>query len=247
MLRALLRPPTTRALSSNDLVKSTFVGNGQLAGSGSEADTKPVDEWIDKISGGSLVAQSGSLKKKAKKDTVADAKSETAVDSKSAVSGSVRVKAQASGSSGQPKEKKAKQEKKGKKEGAAATAAGEASGKRAAGGAAAPAADAGEPSPAMIDLRVGHIVDNGLYVEEIDLGEETGPRTIISGLVNYIPIEKMQDKWLIVVRCRIVLTQVHWASHKDGKDKGIEIVDPPKGCKSGDRIYFEGEKYESKP
>lgn len=31
------------------------------------------------------------------------------------------------------------------------------------------------------------------------MGEEAGPRTIISGLVNYIPIEQMQDKYLIVV------------------------------------------------
>lgn len=344
--QALAKLPT----AAQDLVKSTFVGNGQLAGSGSEADTKAVDEWIDKVSGGSLVGQGGSLKqldealtpqtylvgsqltaadvalystlhpvleslskenasslyttpavlryfdhiqnlpsirnvptapslisldaliesapklerkapeptkKKAKKDTVADAKSETAVDSKAVVSGSAPVKAQASGSSGQPKEKK---EKKGKKEGAAAAAAGEASGKKAAGGAAAAAADAGEPSPAMIDLRVGHIVDvkkhpdaDGLYVEQIDLGEETGPRTIVSGLVNYIPIEEMQDKWLIVVAnlkpasMRGVKSygMVLCASHKDGKDKGIEIVDPPKGCQPGDRIYFEGEKYEN--
>ncbi|KIO29217.1 hypothetical protein M407DRAFT_21613 [Tulasnella calospora MUT 4182] len=45
-------------------------------------------------------------KKKAKKVTVADAKSETTVDSKAAVSGSAPVKAEASGSSGQPKERK---------------------------------------------------------------------------------------------------------------------------------------------
>ena len=36
-------------------------------------------------------------------------------------------------------------------------------------------------------------------LQQIDLGEETGPRTVISGLVNYIPIEQMQDKWLVVV------------------------------------------------
>ncbi|KAG9004070.1 G4 quadruplex nucleic acid binding protein [Tulasnella sp. 427] len=195
-------------------------------------------------------------KKKAKKDTVADAKtteSAAAAAAETAASGSGPVKAK---EEQQPKEKK---EKKGKKE--AAGAAGEASGKKAAGGAApAAAADAGEPSPAMIELRVGHIVDvkkhpdaDGLYVEQIDLGEETGPRTIVSGLVNYIPIEQMQDKWLIVVAnlkpasMRGVKSygMVLCATHKDGKDKGIEIVDPPKGSKPGDRIYFEGEKYES--
>jgi len=34
------------------------------------------------------------------------------------------------------------------------------------------------------------------------------------------------------------------ATHKDGKEGGIEIVDPPKGSKPGDRVYFEGEKYQ---
>ena len=31
-----------------------------------------------------------------------------------------------------------------------------------------------------------------LYVEEVDMGEEGGPRTICSGLVKYIPEEQMQ-------------------------------------------------------
>jgi len=39
--------------------------------------------------------------------------------------------------------------------------------------------------------------------QQIDVGEET-PRTVVSGLVNYIPIEQMQDKWLIVVVSRKV-------------------------------------------
>ncbi|KIJ54689.1 hypothetical protein M422DRAFT_24595 [Sphaerobolus stellatus SS14] len=123
------------------------------------------------------------------------------------------------------------------------------------GKAAAPAAaEPSVPVPSMIDLRVGHIVDvkkhpdaDGLYVEQIDVGEET-PRTVVSGLVNYIPIEQMQDKWLIVV-CNLKPANMRGvkshamvlcASHKDGKDAGIEIVDPPKGSKPGERIYFEG-------
>ena len=35
--------------------------------------------------------------------------------------------------------------------------------------------------------------------QQIDLGEETGPRTVVSGLVNYIPIEQMRDKYLVAV------------------------------------------------
>lgn len=30
------------------------------------------------------------------------------------------------------------------------------------------------------------------------------------------------------------------ASSKEGKDGGIEFVDPPAGSKPGDRVYFEG-------
>lgn len=42
---------------------------------------------------------------------------------------------------------------------------------------------------------------DSLYVEKIDIGEETGPRTVVSGLVNYIPIEQMRDKVLVCVVC----------------------------------------------
>jgi aminoacyl tRNA synthase complex-interacting multifunctional protein 1 len=38
-----------------------------------------------------------------------------------------------------------------------------------------------------------------MSLQQIDIGEETGPRTVVSGLVNYIPIEQMRDKWLIAV------------------------------------------------
>ncbi|KDN36958.1 hypothetical protein RSAG8_10492, partial [Rhizoctonia solani AG-8 WAC10335] len=120
------------------------------------------------------------------------------------------------------------------------------------------AADAGDPVPSMIDLRVGKIVHvekhpdaDGLYVEKIDLGEPEGPRTVVSGLVNYIPIEQMRDRTLIAV-CNLKpanmrgvksSAMVLCATHKDGKDHGIEIVAPPEGSKPGDRVYFEGEKF----
>lgn len=49
-----------------------------------------------------------------------------------------------------------------------------------------------------LDIRVGRIVKvwrhpeaDSLYVEEVDVGEAE-PRTICSGLVNYIPIEHLQ-------------------------------------------------------
>lgn len=58
----------------------------------------------------------------------------------------------------------------------------------------------------MVDLRVGHIIKaikhpdaDSLYVSTIDMGDETGPRTVCSGLVNHIPLEEMQDRLVVVV------------------------------------------------
>ncbi|KAJ1477763.1 hypothetical protein T484DRAFT_1820133, partial [Baffinella frigidus] len=52
-----------------------------------------------------------------------------------------------------------------------------------------------------LEIRVGKIVScerhpdaESLYVEQIDLGEATGPRTIVSGLANYIPLEEMAGR-----------------------------------------------------
>lgn len=49
-----------------------------------------------------------------------------------------------------------------------------------------------------LDIRVGLITKaqkhpdaDSLYVEEIDVGESQ-PRTVVSGLVKYIPLEEMQ-------------------------------------------------------
>ncbi|KAJ7095881.1 hypothetical protein B0H15DRAFT_774511 [Mycena belliarum] len=152
-----------------------------------------------------------------------------------------------------------KAQKKEKKEKKKDGAADEVSGKKKGGAPAkAAAADDGEPVPSMIDLRVGHIVDimkhpdaDGLYVEQIDIGEETGPRTVVSGLVNYIPIEQMRDKYLVAV-CNLKpanmrgvksFAMVLCATSKDGKDAGIELIQPPANSKPGDRIYFEGGEF----
>lgn len=81
----------------------------------------------------------------------------------------------------------------------------------------APQQAADEVTPSRLDIRVGKIVEvakhpdaDSLYVEKIDLGEEK-PRTIVSGLVNFIPIEEMQNR-LVVVLCNL----------KPAKMRGIE-------------------------
>ncbi|GFH06080.1 predicted protein [Haematococcus lacustris] len=38
----------------------------------------------------------------------------------------------------------------------------------------------------------------GLYVEQIDVGEPE-PRTIVSGLVGFVPLEQMQERLVLVI------------------------------------------------
>lgn len=51
---------------------------------------------------------------------------------------------------------------------------------------------------------------DALYVEKIDVGEPV-PRTVVSGLVNYVPIDQMKNR-LVVVLCNL----------KPAKMRGVE-------------------------
>ena len=62
----------------------------------------------------------------------------------------------------------------------------------------------------------------------------------------------MQDKWLVGV-CNLKpasmrgvksFAMVLCATSKDGKEAGIEVIDPPPNSKPGERIYFEGAEFE---
>ena len=47
----------------------------------------------------------------------------------------------------------------------------------------------------------------------------------------------------------VISEEIFQATSANGKDPetggGIELVEPPRGSKPGDRVFFEGEKYES--
>ncbi|KAI1318698.1 G4 quadruplex nucleic acid binding protein [Mortierella claussenii] len=123
----------------------------------------------------------------------------------------------------------------------------------------APVAPAGPttPQPWQIDLRVGKILKvekhpdaDSLYVETVDVGEAE-PRTVVSGLVKHIPIEQMENRWLVCV-CNLKpatmrgvksFAMVLAATDDSGK---LELVDPPKGSKPGDKCYF-GDWKDEKP
>ncbi|KDN49570.1 Nucleotidylyl transferase [Tilletiaria anomala UBC 951] len=120
---------------------------------------------------------------------------------------------------------------------------------------AAPKNEPSRPLPSQIDLRVGKIVDikphpdaDSLYLESVDFGEPDGPRTVLSGLVKYVPIEKMSGR-LVVGVCNLKPAAMRGikshamllcATHKSGKDGGVEPVAPPEGSQPGDKLWVEG-------
>ncbi|XP_009619836.1 probable methionine--tRNA ligase [Nicotiana tomentosiformis] len=121
----------------------------------------------------------------------------------------------------------------------------------------APATVEGEVSISRLDIRVGLITKaqkhpnaDSLYVEEIDVGEAL-PRTVVSGLVNFIPLEDMQNRKVCVL-CNLKpvsmrgiksLAMVLAASNSDHTK--VELVEPPKDAAIGERVTFPG--FDGKP
>lgn len=101
-----------------------------------------------------------------------------------------------------------------------------------------------------LDLRVGlirtakkHPDADGLYVEEVDVGEEK-PRTVISGLVKFIPEAEMQNR-LAVLLCNLKPAKMRGIMSEamvmcaSTPDK-VEILSPPADSKPGDLVTVEG-------
>ncbi|XP_045500852.1 tyrosine--tRNA ligase, cytoplasmic [Colias croceus] len=109
-----------------------------------------------------------------------------------------------------------------------------------------------EAVPSRLDIRVGRIVEvsrhpdaDALYVEKIDLGEQE-PRTIVSGLVNFVPIEEMQNRDVVVL-CNLKPAKMRGVESKGmvlcasvDEPKQVEPLLPPQDSKPGDRIVVEG-------
>lgn len=103
-----------------------------------------------------------------------------------------------------------------------------------------------------LDLRVGRITKvwphpdaDKLYCEEIDLGEEGGPRNIASGLRAHCTEEEMTDQ-LVVVLANLKARKmrgfksegmVMCASDEEGK---VELLKVPEGAQVGERVTIEG-------
>ncbi|XP_043829376.1 aminoacyl tRNA synthase complex-interacting multifunctional protein 1 isoform X2 [Dromiciops gliroides] len=115
---------------------------------------------------------------------------------------------------------------------------------------AAAASDSKPVDVSLLDLRIGCIISakkhpdaDSLYVEEVDVGEKA-PRTVVSGLVKYVPLDQMQNRMVILLcnlkpaKMRGVVSQAMLMCASSPEK--VEILDPPSGSVPGDRITFEG-------
>ncbi|XP_054447626.1 aminoacyl tRNA synthase complex-interacting multifunctional protein 1 isoform X2 [Pteronotus mesoamericanus] len=168
--------------------------------------------------------------------TSLQANSENVIQSIPITTISSGAKEQVKGGGGEEKKVKEKLEKKGeKKEKNKQSIAG--------------SADSKPIDVSRLDLRIGCIMTakkhpdaDSLYVEEVDVGEAV-PRTVVSGLVNHVPLDQMQNRMVILLcnlkpaKMRGVLSQamVMCASSPEK----VEILAPPNGSVPGDRITFD--------
>ncbi|KAK6474304.1 tyrosine--tRNA ligase [Huso huso] len=114
-------------------------------------------------------------------------------------------------------------------------------------------AEEDEMVPSRLDLRVGKVVSvekhpeaDSLYLEKIDVGEAE-PRTVVSGLVAFIPASELQDR-LVVLLCNLKPQKMRGIESQamllcasiEGEGRRVEPLDPPAGSAPGERVFVEG-------
>ncbi|XP_063362978.1 aminoacyl tRNA synthase complex-interacting multifunctional protein 1 [Cydia amplana] len=112
-----------------------------------------------------------------------------------------------------------------------------------------PAADS-PVTVGKLDFRIGKIIDinkhpdaDSLYVEQIDCGEEK-PRTVVSGLVNHVPINEMQNR-IVMVLCNLKPVKMRGVTSEAmvmcaSSPEKVEVLIPPTGAVPGDLVSCEG-------
>ncbi|XP_046419265.1 aminoacyl tRNA synthase complex-interacting multifunctional protein 1 [Neodiprion fabricii] len=116
----------------------------------------------------------------------------------------------------------------------------------------APTVESQEPpiDVGRLDFRIGRIVNakkhpdaDTLYVEEVDVGEEKN-RTVVSGLVKYVPLEELNNK-MVVLLCNLKPSKMRGVTSEamvmcaSTSDK-VEILVPPLGAVPGDLVHVDG-------
>lgn len=106
------------------------------------------------------------------------------------------------------------------------------------------------PEVSRLDLRIGKIVEvskhpdaTALYLEKIDVGEAQ-PRTVISGLVNFVPIEEMQNR-LVVLLCNLKPAKMRGIVSEAmvlcaSTPEKVEVLSPPSDSVPGDLVFVDG-------
>ncbi|XP_013192353.2 aminoacyl tRNA synthase complex-interacting multifunctional protein 1 [Amyelois transitella] len=101
-----------------------------------------------------------------------------------------------------------------------------------------------------LDFRIGKIVEvnkhpdaDSLYVEKIDCGENK-LRTVVSGLVNHVPIEEMQNR-IVMVLCNLKPAKMRGITSEAmvmcaSSPEKVEILLPPAEAVPGDLVTCEG-------
>lgn len=107
----------------------------------------------------------------------------------------------------------------------------------------------------LLDIRVGKILRawkhpeaDSLYVEEVDVGEAEGPRTICSGLVKFVSQEALEGRSVVVLsnlkprNMRGVKSNGMLLCASDASHEHVELLNPPEGALPGERIWFGSEE-----
>jgi aminoacyl tRNA synthase complex-interacting multifunctional protein 1 len=116
-----------------------------------------------------------------------------------------------------------------------------------------PPAPAGDIDVSKLDIRVGvitkawlHEEADKLFCEEIDIGEEEGPRKISSGLKGHYNLEDLEGQRVLVLANLKTRKLVGFPSHgmvlcaasEDGSS--VEFIEPPADAKIGERVMCDG-------
>ena len=106
-----------------------------------------------------------------------------------------------------------------------------------------------------VELRVGVVLSaekhpdaDSLYVEKVDCGDATGPRTIISGLAKFIPLESLIGRKVVVVcnlkpsKMRGIMSEGMLLAASSGSDgeEVVELLEAPKEAVVGELLSIEG-------
>lgn len=101
-----------------------------------------------------------------------------------------------------------------------------------------------------LDFRVGRIISakkhpeaDSLYVEDVDVGEGKN-RTVVSGLVKFVPLDQMQNR-LALLLCNLKPAKMRGVTSEAmvmcaSTPEKVEILEVPAGAVPGDRVSVEG-------